>query len=205
MKETSVTNFGLVIAYLIPGFTALWGVGYFSETVRSWLGASAPDAPTIGGFLYGTLASIAVGLTVSTIRWAVLDSLHHATGLSPPKWDFSRLQQNIEAFNTLVEVHYRYYQFYANMLIALILPYVAMRSQGMLTHWQDLCFFIVEVLFFAGSRDALRKYYFRMEPVLRKAHGPRRGRNASHLGRDSIAGAGESVGEIKRSMPAIRA
>ena len=32
-------NFGLVIAYILPGFVALWGVSYFSPTVESWITA----------------------------------------------------------------------------------------------------------------------------------------------------------------------
>lgn len=170
VKETSVTNFGLVIAFLIPGFTALWGVTYFSETVRSWLGASAPDAPTVGGFLYGTLASVAAGLTISTVRWGIVDTLHHSTGIRPPTWDFSRLQENLAAVDTLVDNHYRYYQFYANMLVAAVFSAacrrIALPSNGLSLDWVDAASIALSVILFAGSRDTLRKYYARMGSVL---------------------------------------
>src|SRR5690349_20986113 len=99
MKESSVCNFGLLIAFLLPGFVALWGVGYVSEVVRFWFGDSPDNAPSVGGFLYVTLASIVAGLTVSTVRWIVIDTFHHLTGIAPPAWDFSRLQESVAAFD----------------------------------------------------------------------------------------------------------
>ena len=113
MQDVSTKNFGLLIAYLIPGFATLWGVSYFSPVVRSWLGSTADSSPSVGGFLYVTLASVSAGLTVSTIRWLVIDSIHHHTGIQQPNWDFSRLGQTVAAYDVLKEIHYRYFQFYA--------------------------------------------------------------------------------------------
>ena len=170
MKEVSSKNFGLLIAYLLPGFTALWGLSYVSETVRSWLGSPPINAPTIGGFLYVTLASVAAGLTVSTIRWAVIDTIHHWTGIPRPEWDFSRLQQNVTAFEVTVEHKYRYAQFYGNTLISLVLVYLTRRfSLGFWSTsigWTDLAFFLLGVILFAGSRDTYRKYVLRGDMLL---------------------------------------
>ena len=85
MKEVSTSNFGLLIAFVLPGFTALWGAAYISPVLRSWLVGSGMTGPTVGGFLYVTLASVAAGLTVSTVRWAVIDTIHHWTGLTQPQ------------------------------------------------------------------------------------------------------------------------
>ena len=52
MREITSDNFGLLIAYLVPGFTVLLGVSYFSETAAAWLrGASGkgPQAAARGG------------------------------------------------------------------------------------------------------------------------------------------------------------
>jgi len=172
MKDTSVTSFGLVIAFLIPGFGVLWGLSGFSPTVEQWLGASPTEAPAIGGFLYGTLASIAAGLIVSAIRWAAVDSLHHATGVKPPRWDFSQLQKNVQAFDVLVEVHYRYYQFYANTLVAFAVVYCANRwaEQGILARrpvgWLDAMGVGLAIILWIASRDTLRKYYSRTASIL---------------------------------------
>lgn len=59
MSRLSSENFGVIIAYLLPGFVALWGVSYFSPTVASWIVASREGSPTVTGFMYVTLASLA--------------------------------------------------------------------------------------------------------------------------------------------------
>lgn len=119
MKDVTSESFGPLIAYLLPGFVALWGASYFSETVHAWLAVSPEAAPTVGGFLYVTLGSTAAGLVVSAMRWAIIDRLYHRTGIREPRWDFTRLSANFEAFEGLVQNHYRYYQFYSNLLVAL--------------------------------------------------------------------------------------
>ena len=53
-------------------------------------------------------------MTVSAVRWALIDTLHSLTGLPLPPLDFSRLGKNVEAFGLLIEIHYRHYLFYSN-------------------------------------------------------------------------------------------
>ncbi len=168
MREVTSNNFGILIAYLVPGFTALWGVSYFSQTVRTWLTGTTTDGPTIGGFLYVTLAAIAAGMTVSTVRWATIDQLHHRTGLRSPNWDYGKLQQNLSAFNLIVEHQYRFYQFYSNMFVAILFLY-AIRQVFVAFLFQDAvdvgCLLLM-CIFFAGSRNTIRQYYCRVQMIL---------------------------------------
>jgi len=172
VKELTSSNFGLVIAYLVPGATALWGLAGYSPTVQNWLAAAPGDSPSIGGFLYVTLAALSTGLLVSALRWILLDTIHHCTGIPRPNWDFAALPRSVDAFGLLVEAHYRYYQFYANMCIALPLAYVARRMESPLQSSDrflvDVAVVALEVVLFAASRDALRKYYERVAPFLRR-------------------------------------
>src|SRR6185437_14063090 len=115
------------IAYILPGGVCLLGFSGISEPVRSWIVAAPAQGPTFGGFLYLTLAALAAGLTVSAVRWLLLDSLHHLTGVRRPRFDDAKLPDRLEAFNYIVENHYRYYQFYSNTLLAVVLAYVARR------------------------------------------------------------------------------
>ena len=169
MKDDSIANFGLLIAYVLPGCVVLWGLGQASPTVGKWFGDASANSATLGGFLYVTLAAVAAGLTASTVRWLLIDALHHYMGVKPPRLDFSQLGERIEAFDFLIEIHYRYYQFYANTLVASCFAYVAWR----LTHWEsepwgwpELVATALWALFFCGSRDTLRKYYARTKRLL---------------------------------------
>jgi len=163
-------NFGPLVAYLVPGATALFGLSWHMPTLQRLFTATPETAPTISGFLYLTLASLAAGMTISAIRWAVMDSLNAVTGLRMPKWDFSRLGPNVAAFSLLIEIHYRHYLFYANMLVATAIAYGGFRLKAGLSSfgWPDVSVVAIEIIFFAMARDCLRKYYLRGHQVLAK-------------------------------------
>lgn len=167
--ELTARNFGLLIAYLIPGFVALWGVSVVSPPVSGWLAGPSPAGPTIGGFLFVTLASLAAGMTASAIRWVLLDTLHHATGLKRPSFNDVLLDRKLTAFDYLVQNHYRYYQFYGNTLVAILFAYplyrLAAASPATFTPL-DVAVLLLECVFFAASRDALRNYYVRASRLL---------------------------------------
>lgn len=172
MKETSVTDFGLLIAYLLPGAIGLFGLGQISPGIETWLGTAALTSVTVGGFLMATLVAVGVGLLASTVRWLIVDPFHHRTGIKPPTWDFARLAERIEAYEYLIEVHYRYYQFYANSLVAMCFAYAAWRSRagyGLTPRLSDVALFAVLLLFVAASRDTLKKYYVRTGSLLQDA------------------------------------
>jgi hypothetical protein len=115
-------DFGLLISLLLPGFIVLLGLAHHSAMIQSWIGTAVPDAPSLGGFLYLTVAAIFAGLVVSTLRWLLIDTLHHWMGLKQPRWNFERLADRQQSFAMLVDAHYRYYQFYGNSMVAIV-PY----------------------------------------------------------------------------------
>lgn len=169
MDEFSHRNFGLTIAYILPGFVTLWSASYFCDSLGQWLATAPQSAPSIGSFLYGLLGSLGAGLIVSAVRWAIIDSVNHWTGLPRPKFDFSQLQENLQAFDNAVEYHYRYYQFYSNMAVALagavVAHWLALPSDGV--HVPRIAAFCcLEAVLLFGARDALRKYYERLCHVL---------------------------------------
>lgn len=170
MGELTARNFGLLIAYVLPGFVGLWGLGYLSEPVRTWLSGASPAGPSMGGVLYVLVASIGCGMTASAVRWALVDSVFHSTGLKRPAWDDSKLPERLDAFEALVDNHFRYYQFYSNSMVSAAAAYAAWRWSpdtpkppvGLLEVVLLLLFFV----FIAGSRDALRRYYSRTALLL---------------------------------------
>lgn len=168
MQSVSNDTFGPLIAYLVPGATALVGLSPFLPVVQAWLAGTANDAPTVGGLLYLSLASLAAGMTVSALRWAAVDALHARTGLRPPALDFARLPGRVEEFQLLIEIHYRHYQFYANMFVAVLIAYVGYRVHAGFTRpgLADLAFVALEPVFLVTSRDNLRKYYTRTHQLL---------------------------------------
>jgi hypothetical protein len=172
MKDVTDKNFGVIIAFWLPGFILLWGLSYSSPVVALWLAKSnTSDAPSIGGFLNATVASLALGMVISAIRWIVVDSILHRT-TTLPDINFSSFtnKDTFAVFQGIVENHYRYYQYYSNTLIAFILSFLVYVANGperpSLVAWLVLLAIII-VLFFA-SRDSLRKYHIRAAAIANK-------------------------------------
>ena len=168
LRPVTENNFGVLIANIVPGFAALWSLSLLSESVDLWLGQSPLDSPTVGGFLYVTIASVAMGMTVSAVRWLVIDRIHQRTGIPEPRWDFSRLQQNLSGYKLLVEIHYHYYQFHANMCVSVVFILAARRltSGWTVIGVEDIALLILFSVYFVTSRDNLRKYYSRAAMLL---------------------------------------
>jgi len=176
VRDVTPDNFGLLIAYLLPGFVALRALRPLVPEVAVVFDVPAGAGPTVGGFLYGTLASVSAGLVVSAVRWAVVDWVYHRTGIPEPDWNFRKLPANLAAFESHVQDHYRYYQFYANMLVALAAGYaLTLAARGWPVHWGRLDIGAVGLLtiLVLGSRDSLRKYYRRTEALLSPPSGRR--------------------------------
>jgi hypothetical protein len=171
MKDITDKNFGVIIAFLIPGFMLLWGLSYSSSMVAAWLvKSSAADAPTVGGFLYATLASLALGLLISAIRWFFVDHfLYYFTCLKQTKVDFSKLKtkEAFAAFEGVVENHYRYYQYYSNTFVAVVISFAAYLWAGKDTSSKTVIFGVILlcVVLLLASRDCLKKYHERAAEI----------------------------------------
>ena len=161
-QEISDTTFGIFIAYLLPGLTALYGLP-FGVSGQPWWTLTAGLDPSLPQLALLLVAALAAGLTVSTVRWLLIDTIHHHTGLRPAAWNFARLGEYVAAFEYLNLIHYRYYKFYANMVVALAWAYA---TSGYASGWRGLAYWLLAALFFLGSRDALRRYYDRAGKLL---------------------------------------
>jgi hypothetical protein len=164
-------QFGVVIAFLLPGFILLWAVQIHSSVVRLWLqGAMNPGAaegPTGGSFLLAAIASLALGMLVSGFRWIVYDCILFGWILQdvrPKRISFSALSKHLPAVSILIENHYRYFQYYANSSVALgVAGLISIRQLSIL---HGLLIVVIEVVMGAAARDSWNKYYDRLTMVL---------------------------------------
>jgi hypothetical protein len=167
VHPVSHENLGVTIAYILPGFLALWGLGCLSPTIDSWLNSSSGAAPSVGGFLYVALASLALGIFANILRRLLIDPIHHRTGIAKKQWKYILLQDRIDAIQFIVLHQFRYYQFAGNSILAL--AFTATVFELCLPNWtwqHNAACGVVEVALYFGSRDNLRLYYRRLEEVL---------------------------------------
>jgi hypothetical protein len=130
MTGTSSRQFGLVIAYVLPGFVALAGIAPLFPAVARWLRPVGQGDLGLGPPLYAVLAATAIGLGLSCFRWISLDHVHHWTGVRRPAWDDSQLDRVLGGFDYLVQSHFRYYEFCGNTLLATLWSYGLNRLLG---------------------------------------------------------------------------
>jgi hypothetical protein len=165
--DTFDRSFGLVIAFLLPGFIIIGGLAPLVPEFARWL-AQDSTAPTFGGFSYAVLASLLSGLVISSMRWFVIDALWHRTGLERPEFDFSRLQGNLQAFELAVLHNYRHYQFNANSAMSGWAVAIAHLSAGNGWSARNWCgFLLLQAVLLTGSRDCLKRFYERVAQILR--------------------------------------
>ena len=159
MQSVSSANFSLSIAYVIPGFVTLLGLRWHSDVVQSWLGQQTSDSPTVGGFLYVTLASIGVGLFVNGLRWLTVDQIHMRTGSPKKDWSYADLQKHYLAYEFLINNQFRYHQFNGNMLISVAFYWASgCVAFGWPGTWSLLGLLGIESVFLLISRNTYDNY-----------------------------------------------
>lgn len=172
MKNITEKHFGVIIAFLLPGFLFLWGLSYSSPQVATWLATSSgSNAPTVGGFLYATLASLAAGLIINAIRWAIVQELllYGVTRLPRPIINYEKLTNKdvLAAFEGAIEGNYRYYQYYSNAFAAVVGAIAFYLWRGVGHHswlvWAALV--IVLVILFFASRNELKVFNQRGQAI----------------------------------------
>jgi hypothetical protein len=137
-KITGVT-LGTVIAFVAPGFLGLIAASYHSPLAAAWLSAAVDRDQNVGVFFFVLLASLSLGIVISGIRALALDSVykrgvyvvHYARILRHfilepieiPRIHFDQLvdTDRLNSYETIVEAYYRFYQFYANTFVALLI------------------------------------------------------------------------------------
>lgn len=166
MRDLTSANFGLLIAFVLPGFVLLWGMEPYSSTISGWFHTPSSDGSSLGGFLYVTVASVATGQFISTVRWLTVDQLMYLVGVPRPKWNFRQLRESVDVFDRLVEIHYRFYQWHSNSLVALNAAVILRWSAKGFRLWQLVTLLFVSAVLFFGARDTLWKYHTRVEALL---------------------------------------
>ncbi len=165
MKDVT-DNIGVIIALGLPGFVLLFGLSYSSNEIAAWFprGRALESAGSVA-FLYISLASLALGMIISAIRWILVDSIINFFA-DDPKINFSKLknQDVLTAFQFLVDAHYRYYQYYSHTLVAVLIAFVSYLVYGEACPPVSIWLLVVAMtgILFVASQDALKRYRTRV-------------------------------------------
>ena len=168
MKDITDKNFGVIIAFWLPGVILLWGLTYSYPELSAWLTkASGSEAATIGGFLYVTLAALALGMVISAVRWMIVDTVFHYVPLvrvQRREFDFGSLKQKdtFAVFQGAVENFYRFYQYYSNTLVSIaaaVITYRVIGGKELISSFAWGAIALTCLALFLASRNSLKNYY----------------------------------------------
>jgi hypothetical protein len=154
-------NFGLIIAYVFPGFVSLWTVSYFDDAVKAWLGRASSGSTTVGEFLLVVIASIGIGVFLNGVRCIIYDNwLKNVLGIGTVQKPADRKGQ---IPRDLIEDHYRFFQFYSSTSIAVLFGAIAWLIRGNArVGWpllaQAAAFLAVEGVLVFSARDSILKF-----------------------------------------------
>jgi hypothetical protein len=159
-------TFGILIAFLLPGFLCLYGLSLSVPALKVFV----PDSASAADFFYTALASLSLGLIISATRWAVLDTCFRFVKLSWPagtNWDKLSDEKALASFQFVVQNHYHYYQYYSNTFVAILVAAVAYEAGPGSIGWLSwLGVILILLILLIGSYDTLSRYFERGGAVL---------------------------------------
>jgi hypothetical protein len=177
MVQFEPIDFGILIAFILPGSVAVYGLQYVSPRISALWRALESGQLVIGPLILLAVATLAAGLIVSALRVVVLEPIFHFTGVRPEKLNYQKLTESdhLELFKQMIKNVYRYEQFYGNMLLALLFCTFLRYLVGGAPIWRttaDLMIFLAIVgslitLFLAGRKSLTDVYRYMSERKLR--------------------------------------
>lgn len=154
-------NFGLLIAYLIPGFLGTYALAEYVSAINTLLGG-ADKVPSTGAYVPLLFIALAVGIVINAFSSIVIRRLIHRSGIDPKPAVVHKKFRNedLPRYEFIVETTFRYHQFYSNMLVAILLLTRVWLSVPFPEKWLRIASFLVVIsVLFSAARSSLRAFY----------------------------------------------
>ncbi len=138
MKDVTTTSFGLVIAYLLPGFVGLYGMSFWFPGLRQVYSTFLTAQSSVGLFLLVVVAALVAGLVVNSLRWAIYE-WWRCDDLTPE--ELAKLgadEKILNAYLQRIDENYRYCQFSEGFSIGLPIHYAGWLN----TSWPYVSFYL---------------------------------------------------------------
>jgi len=175
MKDVTSTAFGLLIAFLLPGFVGLYTLTFWSPTVRHVFDNFQTAQSTVGLSLLVVLAALAAGLEITALRWVLFESWRSKRSRLKST-DFALLgldEGRLSAFRAAVDEHYRYHQFWGGMSIVMPFFYFGLQRGSCADlpmacgGWGLFLFSVVEAVTIVAACEAYRMSVGRAKEIMK--------------------------------------
>jgi hypothetical protein len=167
--KTPGLDFGALIAFVAPGFVGLLALAYQLPSVATLIEEASKAEQNVGIFLFALVASLAVGLAVSGLRSLFIDLAMNAVlkrfGVKDPEIQWKTFSlENLTKLLTVRDNFYRYYQFYSNMAVAMLLwaearTWSSLPGESKLSQLQWWVVILSSLVMLLAAGRQLKQYY----------------------------------------------
>jgi hypothetical protein len=173
IKDVTSTTFGLIIAYLLPGLTAFYGLSFFSARVTNWFDLIFGGSASGGLILFVIFGAIAIGLQLSVVRWLIFEEFL----CRDCRFDAAALAGiadagRFAAYRLLIDEQYRYHQFWGAMSFAQLMLFggwIGTQEGSVCLAWlSTILATLCEVLTIVAAIAALKRYAALRQNVLNR-------------------------------------
>ena len=167
----SSESFGFLIAYLIPGFVLVWGMGQALPELNEYMRLAIDEKESVlNGILGATIAAIVAGLLVDGIRCLTVDGLIKKLR-DDEKINYDRLSDPdcYQAHRGAINHHYRYYQYYGNILVASTLGLVVYLINMGMSFWIFIVILVALYVMAHRAWDSIVNYNKKALQILNQA------------------------------------
>jgi hypothetical protein len=104
MVQFAPINFGLIIAFILPGTVAAYGLRYLSPRIDALWSTLECGQIVAGPLILIGISALAVGLIVSSFRFVVLEPILYCTGVNRTtiKYDKITDAERLNLFSQMV-------------------------------------------------------------------------------------------------------
>ncbi len=118
MKELNIKSFGLIIAYLLPGFACIFCFAFWIDSFEDLINGFMSANSDFGSFLFILLLALLLGLILNAFRWIIYERWFLRKHKIPEDCYQELIKHdNLQAIYATLDENFRYHQFYGNISI----------------------------------------------------------------------------------------
>lgn len=173
MKDVTASVFGLLIAYVLPGFVLLWGLTFFLYRPSELIVYGRNLTSSSGIITFLLLTCLTLSLVLGAARYYLFEKwICSSEHFDKRVYSKLRTTDGLLAFRQAIDEHYRYYQFHGGLVLALpvLCAGFVFVLRGRVTFYiiflGILAFAGVETMEFRAAVDQLRATFIRGRLIL---------------------------------------
>ena len=168
MENFTRTSFGLMIAYVVPGFLGLFALSFSDLRIKSYIEKNFLTGNELLMTLICLSTVLFIGLVVNAFNYLLLQRIVFSKIKPPPTTIPSNPNDaHVQLIVSTLDENMRYAQFYGNVFLLIpLLEYHYLIRTDIPNFWDTILvlfwFFILEWVLLLNAKESYRRYVSRL-------------------------------------------